>query len=120
MLLEYIESGRLDSYHLDLLREEYGHRRNTMIEAMEREFPPEVTFTRPEGGLFLWVTLPDHISTTEMLSKAVEAKVAYVPGKPFYPHEDIDTHLRLNFCNATPEKIKEGVKRLAGVFNEVL
>ena len=120
MLLEYINSGRLDSYHLDLLRKEYGHRRNTMIEAMEREFPPEVTFTRPKGGLFLWVTLPDHISTTEMLEQAVDAKVAYVPGKPFYPHEDIDTHLRLNFCNAMPDKIKEGVKRLAGVFNEVL
>ena len=91
-----------------------------MIEAMEREFPPEVTFTRPQGGLFLWVTLPEHVSTTEMLDKAVKAKVAYVPGKPFYPHEDVDTHLRLNFCNATQHKIKEGIKRLASVFSEVL
>jgi 2-aminoadipate transaminase len=120
MLVEYMDSGRLDGYHIPLLREEYGKRRNTMIEAMEREFPKDVTFTRPEGGLFLWVTLPEKVAVSGMLNKAVEDGVAFVPGKPFYPHGDSDRHLRLNFCNATHDRIKEGIKRLADVFKENL
>jgi DNA-binding transcriptional MocR family regulator len=120
MLLEYIESGRLDDYHIPLLCEEYGKRRDTMIEAMEKEFPSGVTFTRPEGGLFLWVTLPEKVAVSKMLNPAVEAGVAFVPGKPFYPHGDTDRHLRLNFCNASHEKIREGIKRLANVFKDTL
>ncbi len=120
VLLEYMSTGRLDSYHIDLLCREYRARRDTMIDAMEREFPAGVSFTRPDGGLFLWVTLPDHVSTSETLPKAIKAKVAYVPGRSFYPHEDIDTHLRLNFCNASHDSIKEGVRRLGGVFHEIL
>ncbi|MBU1320248.1 MAG: PLP-dependent aminotransferase family protein [candidate division Zixibacteria bacterium] len=120
MIVEYIQSGRLDGYHIPLLIEEYGKRRDTMIKAMEREFPSSVTFTQPDGGLFLWVTLPEHVSVSSMLNKAVEAGVAFVPGKPFYPHGDTDHHLRLNFCNATQDRIKEGIKRLAVVFHDTL
>jgi DNA-binding transcriptional MocR family regulator len=120
MLVEYMDTGRLDGYHIPLLREEYGKRRNTMIESMEREFPESVTFTRPEGGLFLWVTLPEGVAVSGMLNKAVEAGVAFVPGKPFYPHGDSDRHLRLNFCNATHDRIQEGIKRLAEVFRDIL
>jgi len=120
VLVEYIKSGRLDEYHLPLLREEYGKRRDTMLKAMETEFPASVSFTRPEGGLFLWLTLPDQISAADLLPTAVEAGVAYVPGKPFYPHGDNDKHLRLNFCNASHEKIREGIKRLSNVFHDLL
>lgn len=120
MIAEYIQSGKLDGFHIPLLREEYGKRRDTMIEAMEQEFPSSVTFTRPEGGLFLWVTVPEHVSVSKLFSKAVEAGVAFVPGKPFYPHGDSDQNLRLNFCNATRDRIKEGIKRLAVVFHDTV
>jgi DNA-binding transcriptional MocR family regulator len=120
VLLEYINSGKLDSTHIPLLRDEYGKRRDTMIEAMERAFPPDVTFTRPEGGLFLWVRVPSKLSASAALNNAVEAGVAYVPGKPFYPHGDNDNCVRLNFCNATHEKIKEGIRRLAEVFRSLI
>jgi len=120
VLLEYLESGHLDNFHIDVLRREYGQRRDTMIRTMEKEFPPDVKFTRPTGGLFLWVTLPEHVSTTDMFQKAVDAGVAYVPGKPFYPHGDVDRDFRINFCNATEENIIKGVERLGEVFRLVL
>lgn len=120
VLVEYLNSGRLDDYHIPLLREEYRKRRDLMFEMMEQEFPSNVTFTRPEGGLFLWVTLPSTVSSSDFLKTAVDAGVAYVPGKPFFPHGDNDRHLRINFCNASHEKIREGIKRLAGVFRDML
>ena len=89
-----------------------------MIESLEKYCSEFVRWTKAEGGLFLWVFLPEHVSATELLNKALEKKVAYVPGKPFYVHGDTDNTLRLNFSNATPEQIEEGIKRLAMVFEE--
>jgi len=120
VLVEYLRSGRLDGYHIPLLCEEYRKRRDLMFEMMDNEFPDNVTFTRPEGGLFLWITLPETVSSSDFLNTAVEAGVVYVPGKPFFPNGDRDCNLRLNFCNATHEKIREGIKRLAGVFHDKL
>jgi 2-aminoadipate transaminase len=115
VIYEYIRAGNLDK-HIKLLKSEYSKRREIMIESLKKYCPEYVRWTKAEGGLFLWVFLPENVSTSQLLKKAIEKKVAYVPGKPFYVREDKDNALRLNFSNATPEKIEEGIKRLAKVF----
>lgn len=106
--------------HVRLIREVYRDRRDAMLDAMERYFPDGVTWTRPAGGLFLWVTLPKFIDTTELLEKAVEHKVAFVPGNAFHPHGDGQNSLRLNFSFCNPEKINTGIKRLGMVIHEAI
>ncbi len=119
MIYEYVKNGNLDR-HIELLKKEYSKRRDAMISALKKYCPEGVRWTEPEGGLFLWVFLPEGVSATGLLDKAVERKVAYVPGKPFFAKEDKDNTLRLNFSNASCEKIEEGIKRLAQVFKEYL
>ncbi|MCK4385635.1 MAG: PLP-dependent aminotransferase family protein [candidate division Zixibacteria bacterium] len=114
---EYVKNGNLDR-HIEQIKAAYGERRDVMIKAMTEYFPENVKWTEPEGGLFLWVELPSEVSATDLLQEALKQKVAYVPGKPFYPYEDKDNTLRLNFSNATPEMIIEGIKRLGKVFKE--
>ncbi|MEE8162980.1 MAG: aminotransferase class I/II-fold pyridoxal phosphate-dependent enzyme, partial [Anaerolineae bacterium] len=92
--------------------EVYRERRDAMLAAMERHFPPGVTWTRPQGGLFLWVQVPEHIDTTEFLNLALQEKVAFVPGRAFYPDDDGQNAMRLTFATADPERIEEGIKRL--------
>ena len=99
--------------HVKKIRQIYRERRDVMLQAMEVHFPPEVKWTRPQGGLFLWVRLPDGMDAQELLRIAVEEKVAFVPGTAFYPGGD-GGHccLRLNFSNAKPEMIEKGIARL--------
>ncbi len=117
VLYEYIKAGNLDS-HIQEIKVAYSERRDVMIEALKEHFPENVTWVEPKGGLFLWVELPQEISATKLLDEAVKQKVAYVPGKPFYPYEDKDNTLRLNFSNASPDMIREGIKRLGQVFQK--
>lgn len=100
--------------HLEKVRVVYRRRRDLMVESMEKYFPGEgFHWTRPQGGLFLWVTMPERINSVELLEKAVENKVAFVPGNAFYadPEEGKNT-MRLNFSNMKEELIVEGIKRL--------
>jgi len=101
--------------HVRRIREVYKERRDVMISTMLRQFPPGITWTWPEGGLFLWVTLPDWMDAATILPKALEQKVAFVPGAAFYPDGSGNNHFRLNFSNARPEQIEEGIKRLGRV-----
>jgi 2-aminoadipate transaminase len=118
VVYEYIQAGNLDK-HIQLIKDAYGQRRNLMIQSMKEHFPENIKWTEPEGGLFLWVELPEGVSATALLEVAVkQQKIAYVPGKPFYPYEDKDNTLRLNFSNASHEMIIEGIKRLGKVFKE--
>jgi 2-aminoadipate transaminase len=114
---EVSQGGFLDT-HIEVIRELYGKRRNLMLEMIEEFFPQEVRFTRPQGGLFLWVTLPEFIHTGELLKVAVGKKVAYVPGSPFYPTGGGQNNMRLNFSNASEEDIMEGMKRLGEVLKK--
>jgi 2-aminoadipate transaminase len=99
--------------HVRKIRECYRERRDVMLEAMEEHFPPEVTWTRPQGGLFLWVQMPEFMDAEQLLNVAVEEKVAFVPGHAFYPDgEDGRCCMRLNFSYSSPEIIREGIKRL--------
>ncbi len=104
--------------HIDLIRRVYRERRDVMLQAMEKNFPRGVHWTHPKGGLFLWVTVPEGMDTGKLLSAAVERQVAFVPGVSFYPDESGINTMRLNFSNATPEKIQEGIARLGQVLHE--
>ena len=84
-----------------------------MLDAMDETFPKGVTWTRPEGGMFIWVTLPKNIDAMKLLDQAIAAKVAFVPGAPFYANEPETNTLRLSFVTVPPERIREGVAVLA-------
>ena len=116
---ETARGGFLDQ-HILALRQVYRERRDLMLSLMEQYFPPGVSWTRPEGGLFTWVTLPESIDAAELLKKAIERKVAFVPGAPFFPGGGGHNTMRVNFSNSTPEQITEGIKRLAEVITEEL
>ena len=98
----------------------YKTRRDAMLESLEKYFPEGVTWTHPEGGFYFWLTLPEGIDTKAMMPKAIAAKVAYVPGTAFYADGFGSRSMRLSYCYPTPERIREGVKALAGVVkNEI-
>jgi DNA-binding transcriptional MocR family regulator len=97
-------------------REQYRERRDAMISALE-EFMPEASWNVPDGGFYVWVTLPEGLDAKSMLPRAVTARVAYVPGTAFYYDGSGAGHMRLSYCYPTPERIREGVRRLAGVMD---
>ncbi len=116
---EYIKGGYMSS-HIPRIIELYREKRNIMLDALEDYFPDGVEWTKPDGGMFLWVTLPKHLDSEKLLPKAIENKVVYVIGAAFYPHRDHKNTMRLNFTYPSNEEIEEGVKRLAKVIKEAL
>jgi 2-aminoadipate transaminase len=116
---ETAKDGFLDR-HVRAIRRVYGERRNAMLAALERHFPEDVRWTRPGGGLFLWVTLPQGLDSTELLKHALKRKVAFVPGVSFFAQGGGAETLRLNFSYATPDVIDEGIQRLGEVIKERL
>jgi len=98
----------------------YGERRDAMLAALAEHFPGDVTWTHPEGGFFVWVTLPAHLDTKALLAEAVERGVTFVPGSDFYPDGRGCNCMRLAFCYESPEQIAEGVRRLAEVCEDKL
>lgn len=104
------------------LRDLYRERRDAMLEALAEHFPPEsgVTWTRPRGGFYVWVKLPDPLDARAMLAKAISARVAYVPGGSFFADDQGGSNLRLSYCYPPPDRIREGVRRLAGVVADEL
>jgi 2-aminoadipate transaminase len=111
---EVAKDGYLDE-HVRLIRRVYRERRDVMLNALHEFFPEGCSWTHPQGGLFLWVTLPARLKSSELFNVALEENVAFVPGESFYATADEmgARQLRLNFSNATPERIREGVRRLA-------
>lgn len=91
-----------------------------MMGCMDSYLPPGVEWTHPEGGLFTWVTLPENMNSADILKIAIEQKVAFVPGAPFHPMGDGHNTFRLNFSNARPDLIQEGISRLGKVLNEII
>ena len=117
--LELIRCGLLEN-HLPRLRAAYRERRDAMLAALERHFPKEARWTHPGGGMFLMVTLPDAIDSTELLREALAHQVAFVPGNDFYLDETGRHTLRLNFSNASPERIEEGIRRLGKILKGLI
>lgn len=110
----FLDENDLDE-HVSVIRETYKHRCDVMLEAMDKYFPPEAKYTRPDGGLFTWVELPDYIDTKAMAPQALDKLVAYVPGVGFFPNGDNKHCMRLNYSCMPDERIVEGIKRLAEV-----
>ncbi|CAM4156301.1 PLP-dependent aminotransferase family protein [Deinococcus marmoris] len=105
---------------IEMVRKAYGERAALMLGHIEEEFPGGVEFTRPEGGMFLWITLPGQIDSTKMLVRALTRNVAYVPGSPFFALGGGENTLRLSYSNATPEQIEQGIRALGETIREAL
>jgi len=116
---ETARGGFLDQ-HVKEIQRVYRERRDLMLDLFDEMMPPGVTWTHPAGGLFLWITLPDGLNAADLLEKAIEHNVAFVPGGPFYAHGGGENTLRINFSNALPEQIQLGVERLARVIRQEL
>ena len=108
-----VASGGFLDHHVKEIRAIYRERRDTMLAALARDFPAGITWTKPEGGLFLWLTFPEWLNAADVLKAAIQQKVAFVPGESFFADGTGQNTARLNFSNATPERIDEGVRRLA-------
>jgi 2-aminoadipate transaminase len=116
---ETARGGFLDR-HVRRLRDAYRARRDAMLAALARHLPPGVRWTRPQGGLFLWVTLPSTLDAATVLAEALAAKVAFVPGASFHARGGGAATMRLNFSYCTPEVIEEGIRRLGAVLGRHL
>ncbi|HID74283.1 MAG TPA: PLP-dependent aminotransferase family protein [Thermoplasmata archaeon] len=114
VIAEYMSRGLLDP-HIEEIRTLYSRKRNIMLKALDEHMPEEITWTRPDGGLFLWLTAPTYVDTKDMFPKAVKSKVAYVTGTAFYVDGRGLNEMRLNFSYTTDEDIERGIERLAGV-----
>jgi len=99
--------------HLEKIRAVYGERLGILQEALGAAMPAGYHWTKPEGGMFLWVTGPESLDALKLLERCIGEKVAFVPGRDFFPADGGKNHFRLNFSNSTPERIREGVRRLA-------
>ena len=111
ILWDYLTHNDL-SKHIEKIKQLYKNQSSAMIAAMERYFPESVEFTRPEGGMFIWATLPEGKIAMELFEKAIEKQVAFVPGDPFYIDGREANTLRLNYTNCDEETITEGIRRL--------
>ncbi len=114
----------LDKYdidkHIQKIIDVYRVRRDLMIKTMKEEFPKEVKFTEPQGGLFTWAVLPEHINARDLALKAIEKKVAFVPGGSFFPNGGNENTMRINYSNMDEERIVLGIKRLGETIKEML
>ena len=104
--------------HIDSIIEVYGHRREVMLKALEEYMPEGVSWTHPQGGLFLWITFPEDVDAGELLKECIRRKVAFVPGAPFYAQDPEKNHCRINFSFADDDKIVEGVRNMALALKE--
>jgi 2-aminoadipate transaminase len=119
LLAAYLERYDLDAA-IEGIRGVYRARRDAMIAALERQMPAGTRFTRPRGGLFIWVELPGEVSARRLLARCLERDVAFVPGDCFFPGGGHANTLRLNFSNMPEERIAEGIARLGGAVRALL
>jgi len=116
-IAQYMDSYDFDA-NIDKIKAVYKKRRDIMLKTIEEEFPKGISFTRPAGGLFLWVVLPEHIDAKEVAAKSIVYNVAFVPGESFFPNYKKKNTLRLNYSNMPEDRIVEGIKRLAIVLKD--
>jgi 2-aminoadipate transaminase len=116
---EVAKGGFLDE-HVKVIRSTYKERRDVMIEMMEEMFPAGVSWTRPLGGMFLWGILPQGMDAADVLKRAIQKKVAFVPGEAFHPNGGGKNTMRLNFSYSSPDTIREGITRLGTTLKELI
>jgi len=113
----YFDSGPWEKYVRSLI-EIYRRRRDVMLDSLAEHFPREAEWTHPEGGLFIWATLPPYIDTTDLLARALEDHVAFVPGRAAYVDGRGGSAMRLNFSGVDEDDIREGIRRIGEVVRE--
>lgn len=118
LIWDYLENNDLDE-HIAKIKALYQRQAQAMMDAINKYFPPAVRYTKPHGGMFLWVTLPDGVSAMSLFPRALEKKVAFVPGDPFYIGIENANTMRLNYTNADCETIEEGIHRLGDLLKEL-
>lgn len=118
VIWDYLKNNDLD-IHIAKITELYRKQAHAMTQAMDRYFPSTVKYTKPRGGMFLWVTLPEGVSAMSLFPKALERQVAFVPGDPFYTDARNTNTMRLNYTNADSETIEEGIRRLGDLLKEL-
>ncbi len=116
---QYLMDNDLD-IHIRKIKDAYKKQRNMMVSMIQTWLPEEIGYSKPEGGMFLWISLPPGISSLELFNIAIESEVAFVPGDAFYVDESGSNTLRLNFSNSNEAKIEEGIKRLAKAYEKLL
>jgi 2-aminoadipate transaminase len=116
---EFVGNGMLEP-HLKDMNAAHRTRCETMLQALEEELSGLARWSKPDGGVFVWVSLPQGLDTTDMFQQAIQRKVAYIPGGVFSVDGSTRNALRLNFSNVKPEAIREGVRRLSEVIREAL
>lgn len=116
---KFIDVYDLDA-HVEKIKTVYRRRRDVMLKTIDETFPEGIEHTYPEGGLFTWVDLPQHLDARKIMEKCLENNVAYVPGGSFFPNGGKENTFRLNYSNMPDEKIVEGVKRLADALKDAL
>lgn len=119
IVARYMQEYNLDN-HIEKIKDLYRNRRRCMLDAMEKYFPENIKYTKPRGGLFIWVMLPETEDSKEILQRAIEEKVAFVPGQPFHAHGEVRNAFRLNYSNMPEDRIEEGIKRLGVILKEIL
>jgi len=117
IVFQYLRNNSLDE-HIHRIVEVYGRQKDAMITAMEKYFPENICFTRPEGGMFLWASLPENVSALELFHRAAKEKVLFVPGDPFYINKSNVNTLRLNFTCVDPQTIDTGIEWLGRIIRQ--
>ncbi|WP_165252167.1 PLP-dependent aminotransferase family protein [Adlercreutzia sp. ZJ304] len=118
VIWDYLMHNDLDE-HLVKIKDLYRSQAQAMVDAMEEFFPANVTYTRPDGGMFLWVTLPEGVSAMKIFPEVLKQKVAFVPGDPFFVDVQDSNTMRLNYTNADCATIREGICRLGKMLKEL-
>ncbi len=123
VIAQYLEDNSLDE-HIEKIRLFYGNQKQVMMKAIDKYFPSEVTVIEPEGGMFLWATLPNNLSSMRLFDEAIKERVAFVPGSPFYvgtrSDENSQNTMRLSYVTANEEAIEVGIKRLGECIHKML
>ncbi|HEX3014436.1 MAG TPA: PLP-dependent aminotransferase family protein, partial [Methanobacterium sp.] len=119
VVYQYLTDNEIDE-HIEKIKEMYRNQRNLMVSMIEEYFPENVEYTKPEGGMFLWVTLPEGLSSMDLFELAIKENVAFVPGQAFYVDGSGINSLRLNFSNSNEEQIEEGIKRLGNAIKKLI
>ncbi len=114
---KFIRDGHLKGY-LELVRQTYKVKKDAMLSALGKYFPDGCSWTKPQGGMFVWTSVPEYIDTDALFVEAVQEKVAYVIGSAFYPYGEDKHHMRLNFTLSSVEQIDEGIKRLGNLIKK--
>ncbi|MBM9510789.1 PLP-dependent aminotransferase family protein [Desulfogranum marinum] len=118
ILYQFLADNDLDA-HIQTIIRAYGEQKQTMVQSIKQYFPPDVRFTNPEGGMFLWITLPEQLSAMTLFKTALKEKVAFVPGTPFYVDREDTNTLRLNFSCMDNATIETGIQRLGAAIRSL-